>query len=64
MDKLHAMAGALIKYETIDENQIKDIMNGREPKPPEGWDSDGEPPVGALPDESTEPAIGGPASQH
>ena len=38
LDKLHAMAEALIKYETIDEEQIKDIMAGRAPQPPEGWD--------------------------
>src|SRR4029434_1809707 len=34
MDKLHVMAEALVKYETIDETQIKDIMNGNAPKPP------------------------------
>jgi hypothetical protein len=28
---------ALIKYETIDEQQIKDIMAGREPRPPADW---------------------------
>ncbi len=38
IDKLHAMADALIKYETIDESQIRDIMDGREPQPPEGWE--------------------------
>ncbi|MCS6946296.1 MAG: ATP-dependent metalloprotease, partial [Steroidobacteraceae bacterium] len=38
LDKLHAMADALIKYETIDEAQIKDIMAGRTPRPPDGWD--------------------------
>ncbi len=38
LDKLHAMAEALIKYETITDEQIKDIMEGRTPKPPEGWD--------------------------
>ena len=32
------MAEALIKYETIDDEQIKDIMAGRTPQPPEGWD--------------------------
>ena len=32
------MAEALIKYETIDEEQLKDIMAGRDPKPPAGWD--------------------------
>jgi len=36
--RLHKMAGALIKYETLDENQIGDIMKDKEPKPPEGWD--------------------------
>jgi cell division protease FtsH len=34
---LHLMAESLIKYETIDASQIKDIMAGKEPKPPEGW---------------------------
>jgi cell division protease FtsH len=38
LDKLHAMAEALIKYETLADDQIKDIMAGRTPKPPEGWD--------------------------
>ena len=36
--RLHKMAAALIKYETLDENQIGDIMNDKEPRPPEGWD--------------------------
>ncbi|MDP3704360.1 MAG: ATP-dependent zinc metalloprotease FtsH [Legionellaceae bacterium] len=34
---LHIMAEALIKYETIDAIQIKTIMTGKEPPPPEGW---------------------------
>src|SRR5687767_14468205 len=38
LDKLHAMADALVKYETIDETQIKDIMSGKAPKPPADWD--------------------------
>jgi len=38
LDKLHAMADALIKFETIDDGQIKDIMAGRPPSPPSGWD--------------------------
>ncbi len=37
-DKLDAMAQALMKYETIDDSQIKDILDGKPPKPPEGWD--------------------------
>jgi len=38
LDKLHAMADALMKYETIDTEQINDIMAGREPRPPQDWD--------------------------
>lgn len=38
MDKLHLMADALIKYETIDSDQIDDIMNGNVPRPPSNWD--------------------------
>ena len=38
LDRLHAMAEALIKYETIADDQIKDIMAGRSPRPPDGWD--------------------------
>ncbi|MFY0992216.1 ATP-dependent zinc metalloprotease FtsH [Halomonas sp. C05BenzN] len=37
-DKLDAMAEALMTYETIDSTQLRDIMEGREPRPPEGWD--------------------------
>lgn len=33
-DKMHAMANALLEWETIDAEQIKDIMEGREPRPP------------------------------
>jgi cell division protease FtsH len=32
------MAEALMKYETIGDDQLKDIMAGKEPKPPAGWD--------------------------
>ncbi len=39
-DKLQNMADALIRYETIDEHQIKDIMEGRQPRPPSDWDDD------------------------
>lgn len=37
---LHNMAQALIKYETIDESQIKALMAGKQPKPPKGWRDD------------------------
>ncbi|HHT9950725.1 TPA: ATP-dependent zinc metalloprotease FtsH [Legionella pneumophila] len=39
IDKLHLMAQSLIKYETIDNNQIQEIMSGKEPTPPEDWGS-------------------------
>ncbi|GAP66566.1 protease, ATP-dependent zinc-metallo [Mizugakiibacter sediminis] len=35
--KLHAMAQALLQYETIDREQIDAIMAGREPGPPRDW---------------------------
>lgn len=37
IDKLHAMADALMKYETIDIEQIEDIMAGRPVREPKGW---------------------------
>ncbi len=36
-DKMHAMAKALLEWETIDAEQINDIMEGREPRPPKDW---------------------------
>ncbi|ARB92496.2 ATP-dependent zinc metalloprotease FtsH [Legionella longbeachae] len=39
MDKLHLMAQSLIKYETIDFQQIQEIMSGKEPSPPQDWGS-------------------------
>ena len=38
------MAEALLKYETIDQYQIDDIMSGAEPREPSDWSSDDEPP--------------------
>lgn len=39
LDKLHTMAEGLIKFETIDAQQIKEIMSGKEPTPPDGWEA-------------------------
>ena len=33
-DKMHAMAKALLEWETIDSDQIDDIMAGKAPRPP------------------------------
>ncbi len=67
INKLHVMAKALVKYETIDETQIKDIMEGRDPQPPADWDepADSQGPGDDSKSES-KPArpIGGPASEH
>jgi cell division protease FtsH len=64
LDKLHAMAEALVKYETIDEEQLKDIMEGRAPRPPKDWDDSASAPTAAKPQEKPAPAIGTPAGQH
>ncbi len=37
MDILHAMAEALLTYETIDKHQIEDIMAGRKAREPKNW---------------------------
>ena len=63
LDKLHSMAEALMKYETIDEGQLKDIMAGRTPQPPRDWDDSASTPT-SKPQEKPAPAIGTPAGQH
>jgi cell division protease FtsH len=39
IDKLHIMADALVKYETIGQDQIQDIMAGRPVREPASWRS-------------------------
>ena len=36
-DKMHTMAKALLEWETIDSEQLDDIMAGKEPRPPKDW---------------------------
>ena len=65
LDILHLMADALILYETIDSDQIDQIMEGHEPDPPEDWDesdSDSSDQADAG-DTDGRPTIGGPAEQ-
>ena len=71
IDKLHTMADALIKYETIDSAQISDIMEGSPVRPPAGWkdsptDTDGD--DASSPEEpeveDIETPIGETAEQH
>ena len=52
IDILHAMADALMKFETLDADQIKDLMARKPPRPPKDWhDSDS---GNATPVEKTE----------
>lgn len=43
IDILHSMTAALIKYETIDKDQIDDLMARKEPREPKGWSDMDEP---------------------
>ncbi|CAE7874965.1 ftsH [Symbiodinium microadriaticum] len=76
---LELMKDALMEYETIDADQIDDIMQGKKPRPPVGWSDSGDNDGGASPVEDDEQAkkkssdkkadkgagkIGGPASEH
>ena len=47
-DKMHSMAKALLEWETIDAEQIEDIMSGREPRPPKDWVPRATPPGGGT----------------
>ncbi len=40
LDKMHLMADALMKYETIDVEQIDQIMEGKVPDAPDSWSDD------------------------
>ncbi len=78
LDTLHTMAEALMKYETIDREQIDDIMAGREPRPPKDWedrdqeaagdaaeDADAGAPKGSADGpEGEDGRIGGPVGEH
>ncbi|RMH21540.1 MAG: ATP-dependent zinc metalloprotease FtsH [Gammaproteobacteria bacterium] len=79
LDILHAMADALIKYETIDAHQIDALMERREVPPPKDWsESDSSKPEGGAgaeasvggekstegSDKKDDDKIGGPAGSH
>ena len=61
-EKLDVLAAALMKYETIDEEQLKDIMAGRVPRAPKDWEESG-PASSGQGSVKPEPVIGPPASQ-
>jgi cell division protease FtsH len=66
-ENLEMMAKALMKYETLDEGQLSEIMLGKTPSPPSDWDHQ-DPPArpadGADGKEKDGPSVGGPAEQH
>ena len=58
MDILHAMKDALVKYETIEEEQIKQLMNREPVTPPSGWEDNKDTKSTAKPqEEKTENAV-------
>ena len=67
MDILHAMKDALMEYETIDSDQVDDLMSRRPVRPPHDWrDEDfGSRPGGQEKGDSDDRgAVGGPAKEH
>ena len=64
-EKIEAMTKALLEWETIDAEQIEDICNGREPRPPRDTSkSGGSPPPPASPEAGVAPAApAAPAAQ-
>lgn len=71
-DKLHIMSEALMEYETIDQWQLADVMEGKPVRKPKDWDkpdSDGGSASGSTSsaetsDSSNVTPIGGPAGEH
>jgi len=61
-EKIHAMAKALLEWETIDGEQLDDIIAGKEPRPPKDWTprnpsvGGGSGPSGGTPAVTTDPA--------
>ena len=70
-DILDLMKDALMEYETIDSDQIDDIMARKKPRPPADWSDSDEPgdsaepaPKEARDDSGPAGPIGGPATEH
>lgn len=67
-DILHAMADALVKYETIDKTQLDDLLSRKPVRPPQGWEDPSPPQGGAKVDsradaKDSEPPLGDAAEQ-
>lgn len=68
MDILHAMKDALMEYETIDSEQVEDLMQRRKVRPPRDWGQGGDagskqPEMPDVESNSDEQPIGGPAEE-
>ncbi|MCW9015193.1 MAG: ATP-dependent zinc metalloprotease FtsH [Gammaproteobacteria bacterium] len=69
LDILHSMSEALIKYETIDADQIAQLMARETVSPPKDWDDDDDSKASAgkaraKKEDKSDGPIGGPASLH
>ena len=65
IDILHAMKAALMEYETLDSEQVDDLMARRPVRPPRDWHDDNRGPdrgAGAVATGGDEPVIGGPVA--
>ena len=58
-DKMHAMAEALLEWETIDADQIDDIMEGRDPRPPKSSSPPSDSTDASPPAAGVSPSAGG-----
>ncbi|KPL28652.1 MAG: cell division protein FtsH [Acidithiobacillales bacterium SM1_46] len=68
-DKIEVMAKALLEWETLDSEQINDIMAGKTPRPPEGWSGPDAKGGGAAPTKPSDrseakPRLDTPAGEH
>ncbi len=65
IDILHAMKDALMEYETLDAEQVDDLMARRKVRPPQDWhDSDQDGRSGPSPAAPEDQPIGGPVKDH
>ncbi|MFQ5935341.1 MAG: ATP-dependent zinc metalloprotease FtsH [Acidiferrobacterales bacterium] len=68
-EKVETMAQALLEWETLNAEQIDDIMSGNKPRPPEGVDDGTTTQTGAKSKKPTrkprvKPSLGDPAGEH
>ena len=64
IDKLHKMADALVEYETINADQIDDIMAGAKPRAPGDMPPPSAPGASGNDKPAPDASVGGPAEDH